>query len=389
MKNSIIIGIAGGSASGKTSISRQVYEFFKGSHTTCIIKQDDYYKDQSHLSFEERVKTNYDHPFAFDNDLLVEQLKQLKEEYENMIIPEAGRERLQAGIDRARMEKKRAERARRRSTWTAVAAAAVVLITLPNTNGQIAYAMENIPVLGGFFRLVTVRQYNYSDENHDAEVELAKINYGEDAGEGASVGEVAATPKGTAAGSVEGVGQEAAVANLSEDGVEAVNQDMEATVEELIRQFEDTLSEEGYHGLHVSQEVVTDNERYYTVKLRVLETEASGYENNQFYTIDKQTGNVVTLEDLFVEGSDYISAISENIKTQMQEQMAADEGVIYFLDNDDMPEFNFQGITEQTNFYFNEKDELVIAFDEYEVAPGSMGAPEFVIPQEVTAAILK
>ena len=304
-----------------------------------------------------------------------EQLRQLKEEYENMIIPEAGRERLQAGIDRARMEKKRAEHARRRSAWTAVAAAAVVMIALPNTNMQIAHAMENIPLLGGFFRLVTVRQYNYSDENHDAEVELAQITYGEDAGEGASVGEAAvgaAAPKGTAAGSVE-----------------AVNQDMEATVEELIRQFEDTLSEEGYHGLHVSQEVVTDNDRYYTVKLSVLETEASGYEHNQFYTIDKQTGNVVTLEDLFAEGSDYISAISENIKTQMREQMAADEGVIYFLDGDDMPEFNFQGITEQTNFYFNEKDELVIAFDEYEVAPGSMGAPEFVIPQEVTAAILK
>ena len=304
-----------------------------------------------------------------------EQLRQLKEEYENMTIPEAGRERLQAGIDRARMEKKRAEHARRRSAWTAVAAAAVVMIALPNTNMQIAHAMENIPLLGGFFRLVTVRQYNYSDENHDAEIELAQITYGEDAGEAASVGEAAvgaAAPEGTAAGSVE-----------------AVNQDMEATVEELIRQFEDTLSEEGYHGLHVSQEVVTDNDRYYTVKLSVLETEASGYEHNQFYTIAKQTGNVVTLEDLFAEGSDYISAISENIKTQMREQMAADEGVIYFLDGDDMPEFNFQGITEQTNFYFNEKDELVIAFDEYEVAPGSMGAPEFVIPQEVTAAILK
>ena len=320
-----------------------------------------------------------------------EQLRQLQEEYENMIIPEAGRERLQAGIDRARMEKKRAEHARRRSAWTAVAAAVVVMIALPNTNIQIAHAMENIPLLGGFFRLVTVRQYNYSDENHNAEVELAQINYGEDAGEGASVGEVAAAPEGTAAGNVEGAsdGQEAAVANLSEDGVEAVNQNMEATVEELIRQFEDTLSEEGYHGLHVTQEVVTDNALYYTVKLSALETEASGYEHNQFYTIAKQTGNVVTLEDLFAEGSDYISAISENIKTQMQEQMAADEGVIYFLDNDDMPEFNFQGITEQTNFYFNEKNELVIAFDEYEVAPGSMGAPEFVIPQEVTAALLK
>ena len=251
-----------------------------------------------------------------------EQLKQLKEEYENMTIPEAGRERLQAGIDRARIEKKRAERVRRRSAWTAAAAAVIVLIALPNTNMQIAHAMENIPVLGGFFRLVTVRQYNYSDENHDAEVELAQISYGE----GVPAGEVAvgaAAPEGTAA-----------------ESVEAVNQDMEATVEELIRQFEDTLSEEGYHGLHVTQEVVTDNALYYTVKLSVLETEASGYEHNQFYTIAKQTGNVVTLADLFAEGSDYISAISENIKTQMKEQMAADEGVIYFLDNDDMPEFN-------------------------------------------------
>ena len=305
-----------------------------------------------------------------------------------MTIPEAGRERLQAGIDRARMEKKRAERARRRSAWTA-AAAMIVLIALPNTNVQIAHAMENIPVLGGFFRLVTVRQYNYSDENHDAEIELAQITYGED-GEGTPVGEVAvgaAAPDNADVGNAEGAGQEAGVAKLSEEGVQAVNQDMEATVEELIRQFEGTLSEEGYHGVHVSQDVVTDNTQYYTVKLSVLETEASGYEHNQFYTVDKQTGNVVTLADLFAEGSDYISVISENIKTQMREQMEADEGVIYFLDDEDMPEFNFQSITAQTNFYFNENGELVIAFDEYEVAPGYMGAPEFVIPQEIVEAL--
>lgn len=307
-----------------------------------------------------------------------------------MTIPEAGRERLQAGIDRARMEKKRAERARRRSAWTA-AAAMIVLIALPNTNVQIAHAMENIPVLGGFFRLVTVRQYNYSDENHDAEIELAQITYGED-GEGTPVGEVAvgaAAPDNADVGNAEGAGQEAGVAKLSEEGVQEINQDMETTVDELIRQFEDNLSEEGYHGLHVSQEVVTDNAQYYTVKLSALETEASGYEHNQFYTIDKQTGNVVALSDLFAEGSDYISVISENIKTQMREQMVADEDVIYFLDDEDMTEFNFQSITEQTNFYFNESGELVIAFDEYEVAPGYMGAPEFVIPQKVTAGLLK
>ena len=78
MKEAIIIGIAGGSASGKTSIAMQLYDYFKGNHKVKIIKQDDYYKDQSHLTFEERVKTNYDHPMAFDTDLLVDHLKKLK-----------------------------------------------------------------------------------------------------------------------------------------------------------------------------------------------------------------------------------------------------------------------------------------------------------------------
>ena len=73
-----VIAIAGGSASGKTTIANQLYEHFKGQHHVVIIRQDDYYKDQSHLSMEERKKTNYDHPFAFDNDLFVEHINQLK-----------------------------------------------------------------------------------------------------------------------------------------------------------------------------------------------------------------------------------------------------------------------------------------------------------------------
>ena len=75
----IIIGIAGGSASGKTSIAAKVYEAFEEKHQVVIIKQDDYYKDQSDLPMEERVKTNFDHPLAFDTDLLVKHLKMLKQ----------------------------------------------------------------------------------------------------------------------------------------------------------------------------------------------------------------------------------------------------------------------------------------------------------------------
>lgn len=75
-KSPVVIGIAGGSGSGKTSVTRSIYEQFKG-HSILMIQQDLYYKDQSHLPFEERLNTNYDHPLAFDNDYLIEHIQEL------------------------------------------------------------------------------------------------------------------------------------------------------------------------------------------------------------------------------------------------------------------------------------------------------------------------
>lgn len=77
MTSTTIIGIAGGSGSGKTSVTNEIMKNLDG-HSVALIEQDFYYKDQSHLTFEERLKTNYDHPFAFDNNLLIENLKDLK-----------------------------------------------------------------------------------------------------------------------------------------------------------------------------------------------------------------------------------------------------------------------------------------------------------------------
>ncbi|RLK62992.1 uridine kinase [Atopobacter sp. AH10] len=72
----IVIGVTGGSGSGKTSVSKALMERFKG-HSVMLLQQDFYYKDQSHLTFEERLETNYDHPQAFDTDLLIDHLKKL------------------------------------------------------------------------------------------------------------------------------------------------------------------------------------------------------------------------------------------------------------------------------------------------------------------------
>ena len=76
MEKPILIGITGGTGSGKSTIADALYSNFSKDRIT-MIQQDMYYKDQSHLSMEERVKTNYDHPMAFDNDLLVEHLQKL------------------------------------------------------------------------------------------------------------------------------------------------------------------------------------------------------------------------------------------------------------------------------------------------------------------------
>src|SRR6185437_2061162 len=72
----VVIGIAGGSGSGKTSVTKSIYDVFK-EHSVVVIEQDYYYKDQSHLQFEERLKTNYDHPLAFDTDLLIAHIESL------------------------------------------------------------------------------------------------------------------------------------------------------------------------------------------------------------------------------------------------------------------------------------------------------------------------
>lgn len=76
MNKTILIGITGGTGSGKSTIADEIYSSFS-NESIAMIQQDMYYKDQTHLTMEERVKTNYDHPRAFDNDLMLEHLRAL------------------------------------------------------------------------------------------------------------------------------------------------------------------------------------------------------------------------------------------------------------------------------------------------------------------------
>ncbi|MBR7780435.1 uridine kinase [Undibacterium rugosum] len=81
-----VIGVAGGSGSGKSTVSQQVLASF-GADMVSVVMQDDYYCDQSHLSPEERRKQNYDHPQAFDWPLLVQHVQALRNG-ETIAMPE-------------------------------------------------------------------------------------------------------------------------------------------------------------------------------------------------------------------------------------------------------------------------------------------------------------
>lgn len=77
MNKPLMIGIAGGSGSGKSTVTQELIDLI-GAEKVTLIQQDSYYKDQSHLPLEERMKTNYDNPLSFDETLLVDHLKDLK-----------------------------------------------------------------------------------------------------------------------------------------------------------------------------------------------------------------------------------------------------------------------------------------------------------------------
>lgn len=76
MGKPVIIGIAGGTGSGKSTVAKSIFKSLPEKNIS-ILEQDAYYKEQSHMELEDRIKTNYDHPFAFDTDLMVEHVKQL------------------------------------------------------------------------------------------------------------------------------------------------------------------------------------------------------------------------------------------------------------------------------------------------------------------------
>lgn len=301
------------------------------------------------------------------------ELEACKQTYEQ---PHMSAEQLQAMKDRievAKMENRREARKKNGAGKAALAAAAVVaaFVILPNTSAGVAHAMEQIPVIGKLVEVVTFRNYQYEDERNQADIEVPEIVP-------QSVTDMVAEESAT------GVQE-----NLQKSADE-INAEIQKISDQFVKEFEENLQTEGgYQDVIVKSEVVSTTQDYFTLKLICYQGAGSGAEWNYYYTIDLNTGERLQLKDLFYEGADYITPISENIKEQMKEQMAADENKIYWLDDPEVPEWNFEHITDETVFYLNENGNIVISFNEGDVAPMYMGVVTFEIPDEVVRDIRK
>ncbi len=299
------------------------------------------------------------------NEKVEKELLRMKEVYQKQEMSAAELAKLKKKMKEARRMEQRA-RNKKRIIRTVSAAAAVVaaFVILPNTSASIALAMEQIPVIGNLVEVVTFRDYSYETDRNMADIQVPEIQVSDQA----DTGEVQDKLNKT---------------------TEEINAEIQRISEDLIAEFEAGLEyEEGYQDVVVNSEVLTTKQDYFTLKLLCYQGAGSGYAWNYYYTIDLNTGKRLKLKDIFKEGADYITAISENIKEQMQAQMDADDSVYYWL-HDEIEEWNFKSITDETSFYINEKGNVVIGFNEGDVAPMYMGTVEFEIPAEVLADLRK
>ena len=277
-------------------------------------------------------------------------MNRFRNEYENIEIPDELEFLVRTTIKE--QEKKMKRKNIINKSVIAAAVAGVVFVGSINLSSEISYALSEVPVLGSIVRVLTFKTFELKDNNFDAELK---------------------TP------AIEGLDSklEAMLNQKYLDENQKLYDDFMKEIDELKKADMD----EANMGIASGYEVKTDTDKLLVIGRYVVNTAGSSSTTIKYDTIDKQNKLLITLPSLFKDEA-YIDIISENIKAQMKEQMK-DENNVYWLEDEMMGDENFSKIDKNQSFYITKDNQLVIAFDKYEVAPGYMGNPEFIIPSEL------
>ena len=229
--------------------------------------------------------------------------------------------------------------------WIAFAAVLSVflLIFMPNINVTYAQTLESVPIIGDIVKIFTIHKDIYEDGKHELQAEIPMVDD-----------------------------------DKNQEEATLMNKDIEQLSTAVIQKFyeEIELSKNGYGSIYLDYEVIMNNASWFSLKLNVNEIAGSSDSYAKIYHIDRINGRYVQLKDLLNE--DEMKKIEAYILKTMQSQMEQDKKIEYVIEND------LKLITGESNFYFNENNDLVIVYNKYEIAPGYMGCPEFIIPKEIS-----
>ncbi|NLG50851.1 MAG: anti-sigma-V factor rsiV [Chloroflexi bacterium] len=284
-------------------------------------------------------------------------LAELKKAYEQTPIPQELHETV------ARLCRQEQPRARL-PFWKPLAIAACALVVFVagiNALPAVAESLEQVPVLGSVVRVFNFANYRMEEQGVRANINIAQIT-----------------------------GLE------NQELEDAINSELLADGQALVEQFSRDVAdlkarfgeEETIHmAIETYYEVKSSNDEVFSLQVEFFWAAGGSDTSYKFYNVNQKTGELLTLDSLFAEGSDYLSVINDYLIAQMKAETREDGKSIYWVNEDD--EFSrFTGIDGNHNFYINEAGHLVIAFDKYEVAPGYVGTPAFEIPTELIADML-
>lgn len=250
------------------------------------------------------------------------ELDALKLAYRNAEVPKEGVENMKKLI--AKEKKKNVTHLR---TWVASAAAALaLLVTLPNVSMAAADTLGSLPVVGGLFRVVTFRAWEREEEDLSVRVELPRVL------------------SDTWPQVAREINEE--VAEMADDAVEWADE------------------AQGPTALDVRSDIVADTENWFSLRVTVFRAQGGGAQENRIFTVQKSTGRLMELEDVLTQEG--IGKAEDEVRAQMLKNGG------YFVEE-------FRELSDEQDFYVTAEGDLVLAFDEYEVAPGFMGAPEFTV----------
>lgn len=291
-------------------------------------------------------------------------LDEMKKNYENIEIPEELKARVEKGISEGKQASKRRILPFTKGIGIVAAACAALVVTV-NVNPTVAQAMEGVPVLGSIVKVVHFTTYFDKQENKQMEANVK-------------------VPE------VEVVGKDGKV--LTKESKE-LNAEVSGYLNDIIKQYQSDVAavddgSKGHEAVTSDYRIVTDNDKLFSLRVDTEIAMGGSDSFTKIYNIDKETGKLITLKNLFADGSDYKTRISDNIKKQMREQMKKDDNLTYFLD-DGEKEWDFEQIADDANFYINDKGQLTFVFDKYKVAPGYMGIVEFSVPTDALSDIVK